>query len=217
MSLAIPATIGNASPSNGRPAFYPKAADSLETCGLNAVTIESLILKFLLQAGMASGRCIASLLGLPFGPFPDFLRALKNQQILAYANSASANDYVYTLTDTGRARARMYLEECAYVGTAPVPFDDYLQAVAAQSIANEHPREGDLRNAFADLMIPEETFSLLGPAINSGQGLFLYGDSGEWQDEHRRADHPLLQDDRLDSPRDLGGRAVHQAVRRRQS
>jgi len=137
-----------------------------------------LILKFLLNTGMASGRRIASLLGLPFGPFPEFLRVLKNQQILAYSNATSANDYVYTLTDTGRARARMYLEECAYVGTAPVPFDEYLQAVAAQSIANEHPREDDLRRAFADLMITEETFRLLGPALNSGQGLFLYGAPG---------------------------------------
>jgi predicted ATPase with chaperone activity len=142
------------------------------------VTIESLVLKFLLNTGMASGRRIASVLGLPFGPFPEFLRVLKNQQILGYANSASANDYVYTLTDTGRARAKMYLDECAYFGTAPVPFDDYLQSVADQTIANEHPREGDLRRAFADLLIPEETFRLLGPALNSGQGLFLYGSPG---------------------------------------
>ncbi len=178
MSQAISATVGNATHSNRRPSFYPKAVDSLESCGLNAVTIESLILKFLLNTGMASGRRISSLLGLPFGPFPEFLRVLKNQQILTYANATSANDYVYALTDTGRARARMCLEECAYVGTAPVPFDDYLQAVAAQSIANEHPREDDLRRAFADLMIPEETFRLLGPALNSGQGLFLYGSPG---------------------------------------
>jgi predicted ATPase with chaperone activity len=177
-SLTLPATIENPTPSNGQPTFYPKAVDGLETCGLNAVIIESLILKFLLNTGMASGRRIASLLGLPFGPFPEFLRVLKNQQILAYANSTSANDYVYTLTDTGRARARMYLEECAYVGTAPVPFDDYLKAVAAQGISREHPREEDLRRAFADLSIPPDTFRLLGPALNSGQGLFLYGSPG---------------------------------------
>ena len=33
------------------------------------------------------------------------------------------------------------------------PFDDYLEAVAAQTIANEHPKETDLRRAFADLLI----------------------------------------------------------------
>ena len=63
-------------------------------------------------------------------------------------------------------------------GPAPVPFDDYLESVAAQTITTEHPKEDDLRRAFADLLIAEETFRLLGPAINSGRGLFLYGYPG---------------------------------------
>ena len=42
----------------------------------------------------------------------------------------------------------------------------------------EHPKEDDLRRAFSDLLIAEETFRLLGPAINSGRGLFLYGYPG---------------------------------------
>jgi predicted ATPase with chaperone activity len=72
----------------------------------------------------------------------------------------------------------MYLEECAYVGTAPVPFHDYLRSVAAQTITAVHPKEDDLRRAFSDLQISEETFQVLGPAINSGLGLFLYGAPG---------------------------------------
>ncbi len=49
---------------------------------------------------------------------------------------------------------------------------------AAQTIQNEHPKEEDLRRAFSDLLLTEETLALLGPAINSGRGLFVYGDSG---------------------------------------
>jgi predicted ATPase with chaperone activity len=178
VSLSVPSLLGRASSSNGTCVFYPEAAQTFEDAGLNPAIIEGLVLKFLLNTGMAPGRRIAAELGLPFGPFPDFLRGLKNQQILAYANSASANDYIYSLTDSGRGRARMYLEECAYVGPAPVPFDDYLEAVAAQTITTEHPKEEDLRRAFSDLLISEETFRLLGPAINSGRGLFLYGYPG---------------------------------------
>jgi predicted ATPase with chaperone activity len=178
VSVAAPSLPGRISNSNGKSAFYPRAVDSFDDAGLNPAIVESLVLKFLTNTGMAPGRRIAAELGLPFGPFPDFLRGLKNQQVLAYANSASANDYVYSLTDTGRARAKVYLEECAYVGPAPVPFEDYLEAVAAQTITTEHPKEADLRRAFSDLLIAEETFRLLGPAINSGRGLFLYGFPG---------------------------------------
>ena len=97
---------------------------------------------------------------------------------MAYANSATANDYVYSLTDAGRMRAKLYFEECAYVGTAPVPFDDYLESVTAQTITTEHPQEADLRQAFSDLLISDEIFAMLGPAINSGRGMFLYGYPG---------------------------------------
>jgi hypothetical protein len=178
VSLTVVSPLGQVSTSNGRSAFYPRSIENFDEAGLNVAIVESLVLKFLLNVGMAPGRRVAAELGLPFGPFPDFLRGLKNQQILAYANSASANDYIYSLTDTGRARAKMYVEECAYVGPAPVPFDDYLKSVALQTITNEHPKEDDLRRAFADLLIAEETFRLLGPAINSGRGLFLYGYPG---------------------------------------
>src|SRR5262249_47799085 len=97
---------------------------------------------------------------------------------VAYANSAAANDYVYSLTDAGRTRAGLYFEECAYVGTAPVPFDDYLESVAAQTITTEHPQEADLRRALSGLLISDAILAMLGPAINSGGGMFLYGYPG---------------------------------------
>jgi predicted ATPase with chaperone activity len=161
-----------------RGAFRPAPVASFEEAGLDHALVESLILKFLLNLGTASGRRIAAELGLPFGPFPEFLRQLKNQQIVNYTSTTAASDFIYSLTDQGRFRARTYLEECTYVGTAPVPFENYLESVAAQTITTEHPREEDLRRAFADLLISEQTFDMLGPAINSGRGMFLYGFPG---------------------------------------
>jgi predicted ATPase with chaperone activity len=178
LSASATAALGQSPASSGKESFYPRIPTSFEDAGLNSAIIEGLVLKYLVNCGMAKGRRIAAELGLPFLPFPDFLRQLKNQQFLAYADSSSANDYVYSLTDAGRARARMHFDECAYVGPAPVPFDDYLRSVSAQTIATEHPKEADLRAAFSDLLIADETMRLLGPAINSGRGLFLYGYPG---------------------------------------
>lgn len=177
MSLAAPSTLPSVDLGE-KPRFRPKPVTDFASAGLTPAQVEALVLKFLLNLGMASGRRIADELGMPFGPFPDFLRGLKNQQILAYANSAAANDFYYTLTDSGRARAKVYFEECAYVGTAPVPFADYVESIASQTINAEQPKEADLRRAFSDLLISEEMFALLGPAINSGRGMFLYGYPG---------------------------------------
>ena len=87
-------------------------------------------------------------------------------------------DYHYALTQMGRARAKEYWDECAYVGTAPVSYEEYVAGVAAQSITAEQPHEEDLRRAFSDLLIADEMFRVLGPAINSGRGMFLYGAPG---------------------------------------
>jgi predicted ATPase with chaperone activity len=181
MGISAPSVLGAMSSNaavNGKKPFVPRAVSDFEETGLSPAMIESLVLKFLVNSGTASGRRIACELGLPFGPFPDFLRQLKNQQILTYANSATVNDYIYSLTDAGRLRAKLSFEECGYVGTAPVPFDDYLESVAAQTITTEHPQEADLRRAFADLLISDAIFAMLGPAINSGRGMFLYGYPG---------------------------------------
>ena len=54
------------------------------------------------------------------------------------------------------------------VGSAPVPFQDYVASVAAQSIADETPRADDLRRAFSDLLISDDMFATLGPAMTFG-------------------------------------------------
>jgi hypothetical protein len=150
--LSVPSTVPALS-DRPRQVFRPKPVSDFVEAGLNHAQVEGLILKFLVNIGVASGRRIADELGLPFGPFPEFLRQLKNMQIVAYTNSATANDYLYSLTDAGRARARVYFEECSYVGSAPVPFEEYVKAVTAQTITAEQPKQADLRNAFSDLLI----------------------------------------------------------------
>ena len=177
MSLAAPTTMPTIDCEQKKP-FRPRPPKDFEATGLSQAQLESLVLKFLLGAGVATGRRIADELGLPFAPFPEMLRQLKNQQTVTYTNAAAANDFSYSLTDAGRARARAYFDECAYTGTAPVPFAEYVASVAAQTIANERPRRADLERAFSDLLVSDTMLDTLGPAINSGRGMFLYGFPG---------------------------------------
>ena len=88
------------------------------------------------------------------------------------------NDYIYTLTDLGRERARRLAEHCTYFGAAPVSLVDYIASVKAQSLTAQHPSDDDLKQAFSDLLINPRMLARLGPAVNSGRGLFLYGEPG---------------------------------------
>jgi predicted ATPase with chaperone activity len=78
----------------------------------------------------------------------------------------------------GRERARRYSDECSYFGAAPVPIKDYAAAIQAQSIAKQPVDEETLREAFSDLLVNQQMLDRLGPAVNSGRGMFLYGFPG---------------------------------------
>ena len=88
------------------------------------------------------------------------------------------NDYVYQLTEIGHQRARSLADRCTYFGAAPVVLKDYIASVAAQSLTTQHPKAADLESAFADLLISKTMLRRLGPAVNSGRGLFLFGAAG---------------------------------------
>lgn len=158
--------------------FFPLEPDSLREASLTESEVEELILKSLLGRGESSGRDLADQLKLPFVLIDELLRRMKYDQLLVYRDSAPMNDYVYQLTDVGRERGRRLSEACSYYGAAPVAMQDYIRSVKAQSLENQHPSVAELRNAFADLLINERMLERLGPAINSGRGLFLFGAAG---------------------------------------
>jgi DNA-binding PadR family transcriptional regulator len=159
-------------------AFRPMAPETLEQSGLCSEEIERLILKYLLNRGNSSGRGIATQIKLNFGIVDPLLKQLKRDQLLTLIGSAEMGDYIYGITELGRERARRYSEECSYFGAAPVSLSEYLKGMAAQSIAGLEATETDLQEAFSDLLINPEMFERLGPAINSGRGMFLFGEPG---------------------------------------
>ena len=159
-------------------AFLPRIPESLDETGLGSDDLERLILKYLLQKGMSSGRLIAQQIRMPFGIIDPILKSLKFDQVLSLVNSAEMGDYEYGITDYGRERARRYSEECTYFGAAPVSLRDYLKAMELQSIAKQNVSEPDLKKAFSDLLIGPDLLEQLGPAINSGRGMFLFGAPG---------------------------------------
>jgi hypothetical protein len=158
--------------------FHPAEPQSLEETGVSPILIEMLICKYLAQVGSTSGRDIAQRLCVPFGILEDVLLALRSRQVLVHQGQAQLNDYCYALTEQGLSRARAAMQACSYVGPVPVPLDDYVMSVEAQTIRAEAARREQLAAAFRGISVEPELFDLLGPAVNSGAGMFLYGAPG---------------------------------------
>jgi hypothetical protein len=158
--------------------FHPTEPQSLEETGISPILIETLVCKYVMQVGSTSGREIAQRLCLPFGILEELLLALRARQVLVHQGQAQLNDYCYALTEQGLSRARAAMQGCSYVGPVPVPLDDYVMSVEAQTIRAEAARREQLTAAFRGISVEPELLDLLGPAVNSGAGMFLYGAPG---------------------------------------
>ncbi len=158
--------------------YRPAEPRSIEETGLTEALVDSLVCKQLAATGNESGRSVAEAVCLPFTVLEDRLQKLRTRQILTHRGSAPLNDYVYSLTDQGRDYTLRLSEACAYRGPAPVPLADYVNSVDAQTITAEAVKRRQLELAFRDILVNQSLFARLGPAVNSGAGLFLYGAPG---------------------------------------
>jgi hypothetical protein len=181
---AEPAADTNDEFSRGNPAgadgdaWAPIEPETLTAAGLSDGEVEALILKTLTNRAEASGRSISEQLKLPFRIIDPLMHSLKQDRLVAHKGAAAMNDYVYQLTDIGRERGKKFMEHCTYYGSAPVPLAAYIDSVKKQTLTDQHPTEEDLHRAFEDLLIDKKMLLRLGPAINSGRGMFLFGAPG---------------------------------------
>ena len=163
---------------NRKNTFVPIEPESFIDAQLTDSEVEALVLKYLLARGDATGRTIADQVKMPFVLVDELLRRLKTDQLVVHRADAPMNDFHYQMSDLGRERAQRYASHCTYFGSAPVSLRDYIVSVTAQSMSKQHPEGEDLHEAFKDLLLNKQMLRRLGPAMNSGRGLFLYGSPG---------------------------------------
>jgi predicted ATPase with chaperone activity len=162
------------------PPRVPRPPGSLEEAGLSEEFLAGLLIKALHHRGSATGLELSDMLALPFPVLDDLIERLQERrfvQVLA-TKGPTRGQYVFALTGDGRTRAAGELELSQYVGPAPVPFDDFCHWIELQTIESTRVSAAELRQALDGVVLPDSMFDLLGPAINSGRSVFLYGESG---------------------------------------
>ena len=105
------------------------------------------------------------------------------------------------------------LDKTTYVGPCPVPFDEWVESVMAQTIKEVVVTRRSIRKAFEDLVITDAVFNEIGPAINSAASIFFFGFPGNGKTSDRRAHHAADGRRHLHPARRRGERADHQGVR----
>jgi predicted ATPase with chaperone activity len=85
--------------------------------------------------------------------------------------------YEYLISGKGSDKAREATERNMYAGPCPVTLQQYVYAMKAQFV-RPHVRREDLHRAFEGLVVSEDMLDKIGPAMNSGKGIFMYGPPG---------------------------------------
>ena len=177
--VATPPTVFATPPvGNVRRDFTPRPPQSIAESGISDALLERLILKHLQQVGMAAGRVIASQVQLPYKVVEPTVRQLRSDKFIDLIGTTTTGDSQFVVTESGRERGKRYAEDSTYFGAAPIALPDYINSVSAQSIEGQQITLEHLKHAFKGLLINEAMFNRLGPAINSGRGMFLFGEPG---------------------------------------
>jgi hypothetical protein len=157
----------------------PPPPTSIEETGLHADSLAQLLLKTLVS-GEASGTSLAEKLRVPYSVLDALIQHARIEKLVEVrgASGAGAAGYRYILTDLGRDRAGQYLDMCRYVGPAPVPLTQYNAYVRAAMQARPYLDRTMLSTGFENLVVGPAMLDQLGPAVNSGKALFLYGAPG---------------------------------------
>src|ERR1044072_1117152 len=121
MSVMAPGNDAQAAPSIAD--LHPTAPRTLDEAGLSHDFITQLVLKVLHFGSDNTGVEIARRLGLEFSVIEPVLEFLKrSHQCEVFGGSMLGGpSYRYRITDEGRRRALLFLEQNRYVGVAPVP------------------------------------------------------------------------------------------------
>jgi predicted ATPase with chaperone activity len=160
---------------------HPAAPMTVEDAGLPLDLIIQLTLKHLHFAGELTGNALAERLGLRFSvvqPAVELLKSMHQVEIVGGSLLGGAS-FRYRITDEGRRRAYMFLEHNKYVGLAPVPLAQYQAYMTAFARLAPHVATRErVRRAFRHLVVGDTIVDQIGPAINGGKSLFLYGPPG---------------------------------------
>ena len=160
----------------------PRSPKTIMGTGLSQANITSLILKFMYVEQLDTISKLIDRTKLPYNIVKIIVDDLVGKKYTEVLGSASADgsrsETRYSLSNSGREMGSEAAEQNVYMGPCPVSLEQYQDQILKQRITNEVTDEETIRECFEGLIIPDHFLAQIGPAVNSGRTLLMYGPPG---------------------------------------
>jgi len=160
----------------------PQAPLTAAATGIDPALLLELAMKGMYAENLETGSQIAEALKLSTTIVNQLLQEAKERKFveaLAVASGfGSMAELRLSLTRAGREFAADAMKRGQYFGPAPVSLKDFQDRILRQRVTNEHVTRQRLEQGFGGLVMTERFLSRLGPAINSGNAILIYGPAG---------------------------------------
>jgi predicted ATPase with chaperone activity len=159
----------------------PTPPHTIAETGLTLSDILNLAMKAMYVSGEATPSMISEILKLAPSAIQALLEEAEERRlviVLGAASTQGVSELRYALSDKGTQWAQDAMRQNQYVGPAPVTLDAYRDRIGRQRIGRERIDQAAIDAAFGDLVISKNLAREIGPAINSGRSILLYGPPG---------------------------------------
>jgi hypothetical protein len=154
----------------------PKAPKDIEELDIPLSLVEDILLRHMYTRSIVSTTMLSKSLKLSFPVVQNVFQRLRQQQLFE-VTGMKGNDYHFTLSGIGRELAAKRFNISHYSGPVPVSVKGYNAVVKAQTTTLKTNR-AYLKKAFSDLVLTNNFFDQLGPALISQKPIFIYGPTG---------------------------------------
>lgn len=159
-----------------------EAKEKIDDLGVSPTMIHDLLFRMMFNEGEVSFKRFVEVSKVHQGILDEILSWMQSEHMIEVAKAGSFGrmSYSFRLTEEGEERAHGSFERSEYIGPIPVPVDEYIKAINLQTESNGKQKisPASLKQALDQLVLEDNFDRQIGPAVNSGTSLFLYGPPG---------------------------------------
>jgi hypothetical protein len=160
----------------------PPQIGSMADTGLDETFLQGLALKVMYAQSLKRASEVADVMKLPVPILRELFEAMRARgflEPLGVEGGGRQVDLRYAISAAGRDWVQDALRQTIYAGPAPVSLEAWMTQIDRQRITNDRVDQAAIAKSLEGLVVKPELVARLGPAVNAGRGMLLYGAPGD--------------------------------------